>query len=98
METIYRSHRLKLHEKRTGGGKKLAYQAELSGDRCRQTGKTLKVVSFPQGGEHVPSVRVAGKWLTRFGFDVGREVVLTAVKGRIVITRKESRNDGGSLV
>ena len=98
MEAMYNRHRLELYEKRAQAGKKLAYQADLARDRCRHTGKILKVVSFPQGGDHVPSVRVAGKWLERFGFEPGAEVVLTATEGQILITRKEDYNHGSSLV
>jgi len=98
MEAMYNRQRVKLYEKRAQAGKELAYQADLARDRCRQTGKTLKVVSFPQDGEHVPSVRVAGKWLERFGFEPGAEVVLTAKEGQILITRKEDYKHVSSVV
>jgi len=49
--------------------------------------RSLRVVSFPQGDGYVPSVRVAGKWLADFGFEVGREVVLVAREGEILIRR-----------
>jgi len=98
MATTYTRRTLKLHEKRVQAGRKLAYRAQLAGDRCRVKGKTLKVVSFPQGEESVPSIRVAGKWLARFGFNLGNEVVLTAADGHILITRKESEGNGGPLV
>jgi len=98
MEAIYNRHKLKLYERRAQAGKKLADRAELARDKCRQTGKTLKVVSFPQGGVHVPSVRVAGKWLERLGFELGNEVILTATEGQILITKKEDKDYGGSMV
>jgi hypothetical protein len=98
MRMMYKRDKLKLYQKRVQSGKELAKRAELVGDKRRQTGKTLKVVSFPQGGEHVPSVRVAGQWLERFGFKLGDEVILTATQGQIIITRKESQGHGSSLV
>ena len=98
METIYNREKLRLYERRAQAGKKLAERAQLARDRCRQTGETLKVVSFPQGGERVPSVRVAGKWLERFGFKLGGKVILTATEGQILITRKEDEEHGSSLV
>lgn len=64
----------------------------------RHLEKTLKVVSFPQGEEHVPSVRVAGKWLRRFGFELGNEVTLIATEGKIFITKKEVSDNDSPLV
>ena len=56
----------------------------------RHKGKALAVVAYPQGGNgHVPSVRVAGKWLNEFGFDIGDMVILTASQGLIVIRKGE---------
>jgi hypothetical protein len=55
--------------------------------------KRLKVSNFPQAGEYVPSVRVAGKWLKECDFTVGDEVVLTATSGKIVITKRNK--EGG---
>jgi len=98
MEVVYNKHQLRLYEKRAKAGKELAHRAELAGNECRQRGKTLKVISFPQGGGHVPSIRVAGKWLERFGFELGDEVTLTATEGQIVITKKEVSDHGSSLV
>ena len=98
MEVLYNKDRLNLYEKRAQAGKRLAHRAELVSDRHRQTGKTLKVVSFPQGEEHVPSVRVAGKWLGRLGFELGNEVILTATEGKILITKKEGEDYGSSVV
>ena len=98
MEIIYNKDKLRLYEGRARAGKKLAEQAQLARDRCKQTGETLKIVSFPQGGERVPSVRVAGKWLERFGFKLGGKVTLTASEGQILITRKEDKKHDNSLV
>ena len=98
METIYNRYRLKLYEKRSRAGKRLASQSQLVSDRHRQTGKILKVASFPQGGKRVPSVRVAGKWLERLGFQLGDEVILTASKGQVSIIKKEDSDYGSSLV
>ena len=97
MKTIYNREKLRLYERRAGAGRKLAKRAQLAKDKCRQTGATLNVVSFPQRGERVPSVRVAGKWLERFGFKLGGKVILTATEGRILITRKGDEH-GSSLV
>jgi len=58
-------------------------------DRVRENGKRLRVVAFPQGDQSVPAVRVAGKWLERFGFRVGDSVVLTASPDRIVISKRK---------
>jgi len=98
MEITYSRDKLNLYEKKVQAGEKLAERARLAGDGCRRAGKTLMVVSFPQRGERVPSIRVAGKWLERFGFKLGDEVVLTANQGQIVITKKEDKNYGNSLV
>ena len=98
MEVMYNTHRVKLYERRAEAGTKLAYQAQIAGDKSRKDGRPLKVTSFPQGGKHVPSVRVAGKWLQRFGFELGDEVVLTAIEGQILIRRKESESNDSSMV
>lgn len=89
MEGIYNIGRLEVHEKRVAAGRKLACHVAAVSDTERRTGKTLKVVAYSQGEGHVPSIRVAGKWLERFGFGLGAKVVLTAADGRILITRKE---------
>lgn len=65
MESIYDRPRLVLYKKRAQAARKLSYQAQQADDEHRKAGKTLRVVPYPQGGEHVPSVRVAGKWLLR---------------------------------
>ena len=98
MKIIYSREKLRLYERRAQAGKKLAARAQLAKDRLRQTGQILNVVSFPQGGERVPSVRVAGKWLERFGFRLGGKVILTATDRQILITRKEDDKRGSSLV
>ena len=66
----------------------------------RESSKELKVVSRPSGhGRYAPSIRVAGKWLSQFGFEMDDIVVLTAKQGEINIkckdkcTEKESSND-----
>lgn len=98
MEVMYHAQRMKLYERRAQAGKKLAYEAEVASDRARKDGRPLKVTPFPQGGKHVPSVRVAGKWLERFGFELGDEVVLTATEGQILIRRKEGEDYDSSVV
>jgi hypothetical protein len=98
VEVTYNRDKLSLYEKKARAGQKLAERAQLADDRCRRAGKTLKVASFPQGGERVPSIRVAGKWLERFGFKSGDEVILAANHSQIVIAKKEVLDDGNSLV
>ena len=98
MDIVYNRRSFDLYEKRARAGKTLAYRAELAGDKSRRAGKTLKVISFPQGGERVPSVRVAGKWLERIGFRPGDEVTLIATKDQIIITKKEVSGYDSSLV
>ena len=66
--------------------------------RKRKMEKTLKVVSFPQRDEYVPSVRVAGKWLKNFGFALGDEVVLVATEGKIIIVKKGCSYNGRTMV
>jgi len=97
MEITYNRDRLDFYEKKVRAGEKLARQARLANDKRRRDGKCLKVTLFPQGGSHVPSIRVAGKWLEQFGFEPGDEVILIATEGQILITRKEDKN-GNSLV
>ncbi|GEM_PF-4258506 len=59
----------------------------------RQKGKALGVIGFPQNGSgYVPSIRVAGKWLNEFGFDIGDTVILTASKGLIVLRKGEKES------
>ena len=66
----------------------------------RETSKELRVVARPCGhGRYAPSIRVAGKWLSQFGFEMDDIVVLTAKQGEINIKcknkckEKESSND-----
>ena len=90
MEVVYNQTKLDLYEKRAKLGTKLARCAEKADDEKRREGKTLNVVRFPQGdGEYVPSIRVAGKWLRRYGFELGDEVVLMAGRGWVVITKRK---------
>lgn len=98
MEVIYHRARMELYERRAEAGRKLALHNQAADHECRKTGKMLKVVPFPQGGEHVPSIRVAGKWLLQFGFQFGDEIVLTAEQGQVLIARKEVNNHGHPLV
>jgi hypothetical protein len=97
MGIIYNENRFRLYEKREKAGKRLAYQTQLSDIRSRKTGKTLKVVSYPQHEEHVPSIRIAGRWLNKFGFELGDEVILVANKGKLIIKKKED-NNGSTMV
>ncbi len=60
--------------------------------------KILSVVSFPQRSEYVPSIRVAGKWLKKFGLALGDKVVLVATEGKIFITKKGVSDNGHPLV
>ncbi|MCL5960666.1 MAG: type I toxin-antitoxin system SymE family toxin [Chloroflexi bacterium] len=73
-------------------------KTEPSASFHRQAGKTLRVVALSDREDYVPSIRVAGKWLRRFGFELGEEVTLTASQDRIVIIRKEVQDDGNALV
>lgn len=98
MEYIYNRPKLALYEKRAQIGRRLAYRSQLIDDERRKIGKILRVVPYPQGGGHVPSVRVAGKWMTRFGFEPGDEVILTASPSRIVLIKKEVHVRGHTVV
>jgi len=89
MECIYHRPAVALYEKRALAGKRLAEQAKAADHKVRENGKNLRVAAFPQGGQSVPAVRVAGKWLERFGFRLGDEVVLTASPERIVISKRK---------
>jgi hypothetical protein len=97
MGIIYNENKYRLYEKRAEAGKRLAYRTQLADLRNRKTGKTLKVVSYPQHEERVPSIRIAGRWLNEFGFELGDEVILVADRGKLVIKKKEEDN-GSSLV
>jgi hypothetical protein len=89
MEVVYNQKKLNLYEKRFRQGLKLTETARQANDEKRKSGKTLKVVALSQGNaEYVPSIRVAGKWLRRFGFEIGNEVELIATDGQIQIKRR----------
>ena len=78
-------YRYEIHAANGRRGARVAYEA---GIEKRKAGKALKVVEFPQGGAEVPAIRVAGRWLERFGFALGDDVVLRASQGKIVITKR----------
>ena len=60
--------------------------------------KELRVVSRPSGhGRYAPSIRVAGKWLSQFGFEMDDIVVLTAKQGEISIKCKDKSTEKKSL-
>lgn len=64
----------------------------------QEIGKELRVVARPCGhGRYAPSIRVAGKWLADFGFEMDDVVVLTAQQGEINIKRKDKSNENKSL-
>ena len=70
------------------------------GAESQEISKELRVVARPCGhGRYAPSIRVAGKWITHFGFEMDDIVVLTAKQGEINIKcknkckEKESSND-----
>lgn len=93
METVYNQKRLNLYQKRAQQGLRLAEAAKKVNHEKRRQGKTLKVVALSHGnGKCVPSIRVAGKWLGRFGFEIGDEVVLIATQCQILIARKEGNH------
>jgi len=55
----------------------------------------LGVVGFPQNGDgYVPGIRVAGKWLHEFGFNIGDSVTLTASDSLIVIQKEKGQGNG----
>jgi hypothetical protein len=56
--------------------------------------KVLKVVEYPQGNSYVPGIRIAGKWLSVFGFNYGDSVRLRARKNAIVIRKINSDKEG----
>jgi len=98
MEILYNGERLAIYERRAKAGRKLAYRAQIADLKHRKLGKTLTVASFYRGEDRIPCIRVAGKWLQEFGFELGEEVRLTARQNQIVITRKEVDNDGNPVV
>lgn len=79
-----------------GRGKTLALISRLKDLEKRKQGKLLKVFAFPQDSKYVPAIRVAGLWLTYFGFDLGDEVTLIAKQNELVITKNQKdKNKGG---
>ena len=97
MEPVYTNPRVELLEKRAILGRKLAYLTELRDDQKRRNGKTLRIVPIYQGDSRVPSIRVAGKWLQRYGFHTHGQVVLTVKPGMIVISLKKGGQHGRSV-
>ncbi len=89
--SLYDTPDLIIYEKQRKNGQRLAQDSQKRANAKRQTGLALKVVSFPQGKGRVPSIRIAGQWLSEFGFVVGDTVILTASQDKIEIGRKESR-------
>lgn len=87
---LYDTPGLITYEKQRKNGWRLAQDSQKRANAKRQTGLALKVVSFPQGEGRVPSIRIAGKWLSEFGFVIGDTVILTASQDRIEIGRKET--------
>jgi len=98
MEILYNGERLAMYEKRAQNGRKLAYLAQAADLKHRKLGKTLIVASFYRGEDRIPCIRVAGKWLQEFGFELGDEVTLVVEQGRIVIVRKEVQGNAHALV
>lgn len=88
MKIAYDRKKTRLYERRAAAGRKLAKRTHLADIQVRKQGKILKVVHFPQHGGRVPAVRVAGKWLDQFGFQIGDLVQLTAAKGRLIIDKR----------
>ena len=97
MELVYTNPRVELLEKRAVIGRQLAYCTELLDDQRRRNGKTLRIVPIYQGDSRVPSIRVAGKWLQRYGFYPDEQVVLTVKPGLVVISKKKGGHHGRSL-
>jgi hypothetical protein len=98
MEVLYHAERMAVYERRAKAGRRLACQTQAADLLNRKAGKALRVSSFSQGEGRVPSIRVAGKWLQAFGFELGDEVTLTAKQGRIVIAKKGVQGNGNSMV
>ena len=55
--------------------------------RPGKTEKVLSVTSLPQNEKYVPFIRIAGEWLTSFGFGREDKVLVKAENERIVIER-----------
>ena len=47
--------------------------------------KTLKVCNSPQGNGYVPGIRLCGKYLSEFGFELGDTVCVEISKNKIII-------------
>ncbi len=89
MQDVYNQNRLGAYEKKYYLGMRLATTSQEIDVERRRQGKTLRVVALSQGNcRYVPSVRVAGKWLRLFGFEIGDDVVLKATRGQISITKE----------
>ena len=68
------------------------------GAKMEKISKELRVVARPCGhGRYAPSIRVAGKWLSHFGFEMDDIVVLTAKQGEINIKCKDKCTENKSL-
>ena len=67
------------------------------GAKMEKMSKELRVVARPCGhSRYAPSIRVAGKWLAQFGFEMDDIVVLTAQQGEINIKRKDKCDENKS--
>jgi hypothetical protein len=94
LEFAYNEIKMRSYQRKARLGARLAEAAKKANHEKRRQGKTLKVVALSHGnGKHVPSIRVAGKWLRRFGFEIGDEVILIAAQNQILITGKEGCHD-----
>ena len=49
--------------------------------------KLLKVIEFSQNNAYAPGIRIAGKWLSGFGFNFGDLVKITAKENIITIEK-----------
>jgi len=59
-----------------------------------KTTRNLKVIG--QSGyryQATPTVMLKGKWLSEFGFDIGTHVKVECEDGRLIITKKEARDE-----
>ena len=39
----------------------------------------------------VPEIRLSGKWLTQFGFDIGKEITVEQEKNKLTITLTDKK-------
>ena len=68
------------------------------GAESQEISKELRVVARPCGhGRYAPSIRVAGKWLSQFGFEMDDIVVVTVKQGEINIKCKDKCTENKSL-